>query len=330
MDNFLLSVVFITYNHEPFLREALDSVLNQKVNFAYEIVVGEDCSTDHTRDILVEYKNKYPEKIKLLFREKNFGRPTQNVYETIMECKGKYLAFLEGDDYYTDNSKLQEQVDFLEQHSEYIGVTHTCKVVGKSGEEVFDQEALSLYEWSGVYTLEDYKYQTKWPGQTATVLCRNIFKEHKYDYSILYKAHDFIDDAVILLFLLLQGDMYRMDKTMSAWRFVKKEGEGNWNSLKLKRNIMAEECYTKQKLLMWCEDNFGLSEYGRQVAAKDFTTALSMLIKKPSKENYTLVKTMYSYNIKHVVKQDKPVTLFTYSFQTIIKELYKKLKKAGS
>ena len=118
-----LSVVFITYNHERYIRQALDSVLMQKTDFPFEIVVGEDCSTDHTRDILNEYKEKYPDQIRLLYREKNLGRPTLNVYQTAMECKGKYMAFLEGDDFWTDPEKLQKQVRFLEEHDEYEAVT---------------------------------------------------------------------------------------------------------------------------------------------------------------------------------------------------------------
>lgn len=316
-----LSVVFITYNHEPYLRKALDSVLMQETDFDFEIVVGEDCSTDRTRGLLLEYKEKYPDRITLLFREKNLGRPTLNVYQTAMACKGDYLAFLEGDDYWTDSRKLQSQVDFLRSHPGYMGVTHTCRVVGKEGEEVSDAEALSLYEWSGDYTFRDYQTQPKWPGQTATVVCRNIFREGKYDYTILYKAHDFLDDGVILLFLLKQGKIFRMDEVMSAWRFVKKEGEGNWNSLKLKRNAMVEDCYTKQKLLQWCEENFGLTEYGRSLAEKDFTTALSVFLKSPGAEHLQFVKDMYGYNIKHVVRKDRPTNLFVYSVQAIIKRL---------
>ena len=317
-EELMLSVVFITYNHEPYLRQSLDGILLQKVDFSYEIVVGEDYSTDHTRDILMEYKEKYPEKIKLLFREKNLGRPTLNVYQTAMECQGKYLAFLEGDDYWTDDEKLQKQVDYLEGHSEYMAVTHACKVVGKEGEPVEDVEALSLYEWSGDYTFEDYKSQPKWPGQTATVVCRNFFKEGRYDYSILYKAHDFLDDGVILMFLLLQGKIFRMDETMSAWRFVKKEGEGNWNSLKLCRNAMVEDCYTKQKLLQWCEENFGLTTYGRSLAKQDFITALSIWLKNPNQENKKLLATLFSYNICHVVRNDRKTYLIPYSLGTII------------
>lgn len=327
MENITLSVVFITYNHEPYLQQALESVLMQETDFAFEIVVGEDCSTDRTREILLAYKEKYPDKFRLLFREKNFGRPTQNVYETAMACRGDYLAFLEGDDYWTDPHKLQRQVDFLRGNPDYMGVTHTCRVVGQEGGEVFDVEALSLYEWSGDYTFRDFQTQTKWPGQTATVVCRNIFREGKYDYSILYKAHDFLDDGVILMFLLLQGKIFRMDAVMSAWRFVKKAGAGNWNSLKLKRNAMVEDCYTKQKLLMWCEENFGLSDYGKELAQKDFTTALSVFLKKPSAETLRFVKDIYGYNIGHVVKQDRRSSLLAYSAAVIVRTLWKKGKQ---
>lgn len=322
-----LSVLFITYNHEPYLAQSLDAVLSQKTDFDFEVVVGEDCSTDNTRAILTEYQKRYPDKIRLLFREKNFGRPTQNVYETGMECKGDYIAFLEGDDYWTDDTKLQKQVDFLEHNPGYMGCTHTCEVVGKHGEPVSDVEALTLYEWDGDYTFEDYKSQPKWPGQTATVVCRNFFKEAKYDYTILYKAHDFLDDGVILLFLLTQGKIFRMKETMSAWRFVKKEGEGNWNSLKLMRNQMADDCRTKSRLLKWCEDSFGLTEYGRNLAKSDYILALSIWVKRPSKENLALIRELFPYNIEHVVKNDGFVLFWPYNIGLIIREGFRKFTK---
>lgn len=324
-----LSVLFIVYNHEEYLRQSLDGILGQEVSFDYEIVVGEDYSTDSSREILKEYQAKYPDKIKLLFREKNFGRPTYNVYDTGMHCQGDYIAFLEGDDYWTDIHKLQKQVDFLDSHKEYTACTHTCKVVGKYGEDVDDVEALSLYTWQGDFTFDDYKSQSCWPGQTATVVCRNFFRDWKKDYTILYKAHDFLDDGVILLFLLLEGKIYRMPETMSAWRFVKKEGEGNWNSLKLMRNQMAEDCLTKRRLLEWCETNYSLSDYGVRLAYLDYVTAVSILIKNPNKENYRLVKELYSYNIKRVVKKGKVVFFVPYTFCLIIKEALNKLVKKG-
>ena len=230
MDGMMVSVVFITYNHEKYVRKALLSVLQQETDFSFEVIVGEDCSTDNTRLILQEIKEQYPDQVKLLFREKNLGRPTLNVYQTSMECKGKYVAYLEGDDYWTDPKKLQKQVDFLETHPEYIAVTHTCKLVDEEDHDITDEDILkvgAMYDWDGRFTFEDYKHQPNWAGHYGTVLCRNIYREGKYDYSVLYKAHDFFDDGVILMFLLVQGDIWRMKDTMSAWRFVRKKGGGN-------------------------------------------------------------------------------------------------------
>ena len=278
-----LSIAFITYNHEPYLKKALDGILRQKVDFEYEIVVGEDCSTDHTRDILMDYDEHYPGMFRLLFREKNLGRPTLNVYQTSMECRGEYIAYLEGDDYWTDENKLQKQVDFLDASPEYEACTHTCMLVGRDCEELEDLSPMQLYTWSGDYGFEDLKTKPYWPGQTATVVTRNFWHDGRYDYTILYRAHDFIDDGVILLFMVLHGKIMRMDDVMSAWRYISKDNGGNWNSLKLHRNEMMEQCYMKCTMLQWCEENVGLTHFGRKKAKSDFKTALSVFLKHTSR-----------------------------------------------
>lgn len=113
-----LSVFMLAYNHENFIKQAIDSILMQKVNFDYNIVIGEDFSTDNTRKILLDYKRQYPEKITLILRDKNVGA-MQNQLETFAGCKGEYMAILEGDDYWTDENKLQKQVDFLEANKDF-------------------------------------------------------------------------------------------------------------------------------------------------------------------------------------------------------------------
>ncbi len=330
MAEMMVSVVFITYNHEKYVRKAILSVLQQETDFPFEVIVGEDCSTDSTRAILQEIKAQYPDQVKLLFREKNLGRPTLNVYQTSMECSGKYVAYLEGDDYWTDTKKLQKQVDFLEAHPEYIAVTHTCQMVDAENQVITNPEILKIggmYDWDGKFTFEDYKHQPNWPGHYGTVLCRNIYKEGKYDYSVLYKAHDFFDDGVILMFLLVQGDIWRMKDTMSAWRYVRKEGGGNWNSISMQRDTIRENCYLTQSLLKWCIGYFGLSDDGRRIANKDFETALNAFVHKPNKRNLQFVKDMYTYNIKEVVMQGQKTSLFTYSVGAIVRRLFRGKKR---
>ena len=107
-----VSVWIITYNQERYIREALDSALAQKTDFYYEIVIGEDCSTDSTRQILLEYKSKYPKIITLLLHDKNIGM-IANQNKTFYACQAPYIALLEGDDYWNDPYKLQKQYDAM-------------------------------------------------------------------------------------------------------------------------------------------------------------------------------------------------------------------------
>ena len=325
--DYKLSVIFITYNHAKYVEKALMSVINQKTDFPFEVVVGDDCSTDGTRDILKRIASRHPE-VKLNLRSENTGgRPTLNVYETTKKCTGQYLAYLEGDDFWTDDHKLQKQVDFLEDHPEYTACTHSMKMVDEKDEEITDPETLSigsLYDWSGDFTYEDYCYSGKWPGHYASVVSRNIYKARKYDYTILYRASDFTDDALINLFLLMEGKIYRMDEVMSVWRYVKKSGAGNWNSIAMKRNIARDDCYLSKTMMQWIEQYRPLSDYSRKRCLADFGLALKEYIKRPSAENKQFLRDMYEYGITHVVLKDKKSSLFGYSVRYITDKVFGK------
>jgi glycosyltransferase involved in cell wall biosynthesis len=112
------SVCMTAYNLQRFIAQAIESVMMQQTDFDYELVIGEDCSTDGTREICLKYRDKYPDRIRLLLREKNLGL-TRNFADTFSNCTGQYLAVLDGDDYWTTPHKLQKQVDFLDAHPDY-------------------------------------------------------------------------------------------------------------------------------------------------------------------------------------------------------------------
>lgn len=124
----VVSVLMITYNHEKYIVQAIESALMQKTNFKFEIVIGEDCSTDKTREIVLEYKAKHSDTIKLQLQEKNVGM-MQNFIDTLKVCTGKYIALLEGDDYWIDPYKLQKQVDFLEANPDCSLCFHPSKYI---------------------------------------------------------------------------------------------------------------------------------------------------------------------------------------------------------
>lgn len=124
-----VSVLIITYNHEPYLRQAVESALMQEANFAFEIVIGEDCSTDRTRDVAIALCEQYPDRIRLLRHERNLGA-NRNLAATLAACRGEYVALLEGDDFWTNALKLQRQADFLDDHPDYAICYHDVALTG--------------------------------------------------------------------------------------------------------------------------------------------------------------------------------------------------------
>ncbi len=336
--DYKLSVIFITYNHGRYVEKALRSVLAQETDFPFEVVIGDDCSSDGSQEILKRIAEEYPEheakgpddrQIRLFIRSENTGgRPTLNVYETTKRCTGEYLAYLEGDDFWTDPHKLQKQVDILDAHNEYIAVTHSITMVDENSDPIADKEVLKigdLYDWKGVFTYDDYCYSGKWPGHYSTVVSRNIYKDEKYDYTILYRASDFTDDALINLFLLMRGDIYRTDEKMSAWRYIRKTGGTNWNSVAMSRDIARADSYMSRTMMKWIEQYRPLGPYSVRQCIDNFGAALKDYIKKPTADNRKYLNDMYDYGITHVVMKDKKTSLFGFS----VKYIFGRITKTG-
>ncbi len=128
----MLSVCMITYNHEKYIAQAIEGVLMQKTKFAFELIIGEDNSTDKTREICINFRNNNSDKINLTLNDSNLGMIC-NFIETYKKCKGKYIAFCEGDDYWTDLFKLQKQVDFLEANPEFTLSFHSVSCINENG-----------------------------------------------------------------------------------------------------------------------------------------------------------------------------------------------------
>jgi glycosyltransferase involved in cell wall biosynthesis len=122
-----VSIVAISYNHEKYMRQALDSFVNQKANFDFEIIVGDDCSTDKSASIIKEYADKYPDLFKPILRTRNLG-VQKNFEDTINKANGEYIALCECDDFWTDKNKIQTQADFLDKNKEISFCFHPAYV----------------------------------------------------------------------------------------------------------------------------------------------------------------------------------------------------------
>ena len=123
----LVSIQCLVYNHEPYLRQCLDGFVMQKTNFKFEAIVHDDASTDNSAKIIKEYADRYPDIIKPIFEEENQFSKSEGSLGKIMNaaCRGKYIAFCEGDDYWSDPYKLQRQIDILED-SDKISIVYTA------------------------------------------------------------------------------------------------------------------------------------------------------------------------------------------------------------
>lgn len=126
----LVSICCLTYNHEQFIRQCLNGILIQKTNFLFEILIHDDASTDATVSIIKEYEQKFPQIIKPIYQKENQYR--KGIFNTLMyqfpRARGKYIAFCEGDDYWTDEYKLQRQIVFLEANPNYSMCCHRYRI----------------------------------------------------------------------------------------------------------------------------------------------------------------------------------------------------------
>lgn len=213
----VVSVIVLTYNHEKYIRQALDGILMQKTSFRYEVLVGDDASTDGTSDIVREYAVRFPGVLQLYAQERNVG-VSRNAYELLTVARGVYLATCEGDDYWTDSSKLQIQFDFLESHPGCSACTHDITIVGEDGKPQKNQklEWISRYRR---YTIGDFK-GIFLPGQGSSMMRRNFFLEPSFDGTVLYKANRMIADRTIALLWAAHGDIYRLSQNMACYRNV--------------------------------------------------------------------------------------------------------------
>lgn len=205
--NILVSVSMITYNHEAFIAEAIEGVVMQKTTFPFELVIGEDCSTDNTRAICIEYQKKYPDIIRLRLPEKNQGMML-NWINNIESGHGKYIALCDGDDYWTDPYKLQKQVDFMEVNPDFALCSHSvytlmCGQLDENIEmerDVLTTEDIILKDWglltaSILFRKEAHKtpdwYYTVKNGDFALQLIVSLSGKIKFlpEYMAVYRQH---------------------------------------------------------------------------------------------------------------------------------------------
>ena len=256
----LVSVIVLAYNSEKNISHALESILRQDFEYPYEVLVGNDASQDGTADIIAAYRDRYPDIIVFVDRATNVGA-AYNAYDLLMRSRGKYLAFCEGDDFWLDPRKLRKQVGFLEDHPEFIGCAHKCLLVDEN-EKPCRNQGLPWVKYKDRFTLKDFSGGRFLPGQTASIVKRNIFLNSEEDWSVLYTGNKNISDRIANLIYLLHGDFHCMDDIMSAYRCINRHKGENLTSLLFRDNPF--KC--PDELLMTEQmENYALEKFGKDL-----------------------------------------------------------------
>lgn len=229
-NNIKLSVIIISYKQKKYIKECIDSVLMQKVDFKYELLLADDCSNDGTLEIMKEYEKKYPNIIKVLERKKNLGG-NNNSLDALLNTKGEYVTCLEGDDYWCNENKLQIQIDFLDSHPDYIGISHLQEGRNLKNEiqGYFPKTARVNFTIDGV---NDYIKNNKVFSMSSTMY-RNYIKDDilRERSQQLKKLDTVIGDAQTNVFLCDLGKIYVLKDAMMVYRMRNNDGNSNFNSV---------------------------------------------------------------------------------------------------
>lgn len=222
-----VSVLIVAYNHELYIDQAVRSVLVQRANFDFEIIIGEDCSTDRTLEILTELQEQFPDKIRLLNTDHNLGM-IQNSIRSYQACHGEYIALLDGDDYWCAEDKLQQQVDFMDQHPDFSICFHSVLKVYEDG--VQPPVVMRPKQIKDVYDISDLISSNF--IQTCSALLRNgaIHEFPRWAYSLN------LLDWLMFIMAAEHGKIKFIDQVMGAYRV---HSAGYWSSMDSMKRLIT-------------------------------------------------------------------------------------------
>ncbi len=218
-----ISIFCVTYNHKKYIRDALNGFLAQKTNYSFQIAIFDDASNDGTSEILLEYKRKYPDKIRLVISPVNTYRlPNRDaIFDNWkrQNLLGRYIAICEGDDYWIDDKKLQIQVDFMEKHKECVMTAHGSIVQDFNNGELYKR---NVYGENKYLLPQEIIMQPNGNLPTASLIVRrDVF----FRPDIFPKCS--VGDVPMQLFALTKGKIYYFERIMSVYRFMH---QGSWTS----------------------------------------------------------------------------------------------------
>ncbi len=268
-----VSIYCITFNHKEYLANALESMLRQKTDFEFEIVVHDDASTDGTVEILREYEKKYPGKVIAIYEEKNqYSQGIDFSYKLFERMTGKYVAFCEGDDFWIDDRKLQKQFDAMEAHLE----CDMCACLGVTVTEDGENE-ISLIrprESNGILSTEDVILG----GGQYLVTAGLFFRKNMYNHMLPFEKVISLDYAQQIKGSL-RGGIWYIDEKMAAYR---RNAKGSWSMRILKQKENLKKQWEKERELLRVLDTDTGGKYHAVIEErlKSYTTFVEQLCER--------------------------------------------------
>jgi glycosyltransferase involved in cell wall biosynthesis len=243
----LVSVAMISYNHQAYITEAVESVLMQQTNFSIELVIGDDNSTDNTRNILEEIQKRHGN-IRILPPGPNVGM-MKNAKRTIQAYRGKYIAFIEGDDYWTDPLKLQTQIDFLEKNPDYTLSFHNVRIL--NSKNPLEQQLSNKADTPEEITQADLLSIGNMINTVSAVIRADVLRNHSS-----WSRQFLFGDYPIFLLLARYGRIRYMDQAMAVYRIHDKGAHGHLTN----SPVGLTKAYRQQYQFWQKAGNYGLVE----------------------------------------------------------------------
>lgn len=315
MNDIAVSVAIITYKHENYIRQCLDSVFMQKTNFNFEVIVGEDASPDNTREILLEYKEKYGDKLVLILHDQNQG-VSKNARSVYARVRGRYIANLEGDDYWTDENKLQKQFDILENNPQYSAVCSDFMSISAEG-DILKESTLNIKK-DIVKTMKNW-ISEGYSLHTCTIFRRNIFPETGEEYVKLKTAEPTMGDLITFTLLYDAGDIYVFHDVMSAHRMAGANDTSSFSYANKTRAIEYTYMFMRimRNLEKYLDYKYDLSP---RICSRIATIKLGKLLGSVTYEKSDMKEVMKSITPK------MRINVYYRLVKAIVKKVFRKLR----
>lgn len=295
-----ISIIMLTYNHGPFLKEAIEGVLIQKTDFQIELIICNDASPDDSDEIIKPFAEKYPNIIQYYHHKKNIGF-VENQRFAFQKASGKYLAYCEGDDYWTDENKLQFQYHFLEKNPEFVMATARNYLLHQNSGKITDDGKNNIFRNKEYVDYSQETFFKERPTQTFTYLIRRDYLDLKWvdiypDYRDLYYFYHLLEfgkgrafNKIVGVYRLHEGGVYssletekKLRTSIDIFNNIKKINNDSRADIQIVRDLdllISKYYYLKEFPLPLTNSKLFIAIWERFALKKDIITLILHFLK---------------------------------------------------